>query len=76
MADFVKQEKCVWIYRPGTYNSHFAMAKCDYSMKYLSKLNPCEPYVGVADFYNGIRCPSCGKAVQMDYSVIEWSEFA
>ena len=63
--------ECRWIYRPGTYNSHFAFATCDKENKYLSKLPECEPYIGVADVYNGQNCPSCGKRIRMDYLIIE-----
>lgn len=64
-------DNCKWIYRPGTDNSHFAMATCDSSMKYLSKIPNSPPEKGCCDFYNGATCPSCSKPISMDYRMIE-----
>ena len=65
------KETCRWIYRPGTNNTHWAMTTCKKGYNYLSKLNGSEPYVGVADSYNGRMCPICKKSIKMDYSIIE-----
>lgn len=62
---------CRWIYRPGAYESHWARTDCSKYMNYLSKVPACEPYVGVADYYNNKKCPLCGKAIKMDYRLIE-----
>lgn len=63
--------ECVWIYRPGTDNTHFAFTTCRPGFNYLSKVSKSKPYVGVADFYNGYNCPICGNKIRMDYSNIE-----
>lgn len=67
----MSKEKCRWIYRPGTNNSHWAFTTCKSGFNYLSKLSNSEPYVGVADYYNGKQCPICGKPIEMDYSLID-----
>lgn len=62
---------CRWIYRPGTNGSHWAMASCDHSFKYLSKIrNDTPQLLGCADFYNGKLCPSCGKIVEVEYTLV------
>lgn len=64
-------DNCIWIYRPGTNKSHFAIASCDKSFKYLSKISTKIPPVhGCADFYNGCICPSCGNRIVIDYMTI------
>jgi hypothetical protein len=65
------EEKCIWKYRPGTNDSHFAFTPCRPGFNFLSKLSNSKPYVGVADYYNGYRCPICDKVIQMDYRNIE-----
>lgn len=62
---------CRWIYRPGMNKTHFAKPHCLDFLVYLSRVGECEPYVGVADFYNGRKCPSCGKEIEMDYLLIK-----
>lgn len=65
-------ETCKWIYAPGTNNSHFAFTEChNWEYIYLSKLNKSEPYIGVADYYNGRICPRCRKKIEIDYKRIE-----
>lgn len=64
-------DKCIWIYRPGTSDTHFAYTPCKPGFNFLSKLHNSKPHVGVADYYNGRTCPICGKQIQMDYSNIE-----
>lgn len=59
--------KCIWQYREGKNNSHYALLGCRKSFNYLSKIKHCEPYKGVADFYNGVECPNCKKPVEMRY---------
>lgn len=63
-------DKCIWVYRPGTDNSHFAFTPCKPGFNFLSRLPYSKPYIGVADHYNGYNCPICGKKIQMDYSTI------
>lgn len=63
--------ECVWIYRPGTNDTHFAFTSCRPGFNFLSKVSKSKPYVGVADFYNDYNCPICGKRIRMDYSNIE-----
>lgn len=62
---------CKWLYLPGTKGSHWATASCDGSIKYLSKIPANSPHPGIADLYNGCRCPSCDHPVQMDYSILD-----
>ncbi len=65
-------EKCLWIYRPGTLDSHFALTTCTPgNYNYLSKIGASFPRVGVADWYNGRLCPICGKEIKMDYRFVE-----
>lgn len=66
----MNKEKCKWVYRPGTNNSHYANTKCKGGFNYLSKLTNIEPYIGVADYYNNKQCPICGKIIEMDYSLV------
>ena len=63
------KQQCVWIYRNGTNNSHWAKPSCGKPGEYnfLSKIYPSEPAVGVADWYNGKACPRCGKEIIMHY---------
>lgn len=61
---------CKWIYSSGTNNSHWAHTTCRSGFNYLSKIKECEPYVGVADYYNDKQCPICGKPIKMDYGLI------
>lgn len=61
---------CKWLYLPGVKDSHFAIASCDGSIKYLSEISAHSPRPGVADFYNGCRCPSCDHPIQIDYSLL------
>lgn len=64
--------KCKWFYRPGVNKGdHFAITSCDRGSKYLSKLIGEPQVYGVADWYNGKMCPVCGKAIEMDYRVLE-----
>lgn len=59
---------CKWFYRPAVHEGdHFAIASCDHGSKYLSKIIGEPQEIGVADFYNGKQCPSCGRAIRMDY---------
>ena len=67
----MEKEYCRWIYRPGTNNSHWANTTCKGGFNPLTRIKNCEPYVGVADFYNGKICMVCGKPIQMDYALIE-----
>lgn len=67
----MNKEHCKWIYRPGTDNSHWADTTCKKGFNALTRIKNCEPYVGVADFYNGKKCTICGKPIQMDYTLIE-----
>lgn len=64
-------DTCKWIYRPGVNNSHFAMTPCKKGFNYLSKIPNSEPYIGVADFYNGKQCPICNKPIEIKYDVIK-----
>lgn len=64
-------DECIWEYRPGTKDSHFAYTPCNPGFNFLSKLPDCKPYVGVADWYNGRTCPICGKRIKMDYRLIK-----
>lgn len=64
------RESCKWIYRPGTDDSHWAIAACDKSHKYLSKIPHGASRPGIANFYNGRLCPSCDHPIQMDYSFL------
>jgi hypothetical protein len=66
----MSKEKCRWVYRPGTNNSHWANTKCKGGFNYLSRLKNSEPYAGVADYYNNKLCPICGKPIEMDYSLV------
>lgn len=66
----MKKEKCKWIYRPGLNNSHWAYTTCEGGFNYLSKLLNSEPYIGVADYYNGKQCPICGKCIEINYDLI------
>ena len=66
----MNKEKCRWVYRPGTNNSHWANTKCKGGFNYLSRLKNSEPYAGVADYYNNKLCPICGKPIEMDYSLV------
>ena len=58
---------CIWIYRPGNNNSHWAKTTCKKGFSYLSKIKKCEPYIGVADYYNNKKCHICGNPIEMDY---------
>lgn len=66
--------ECVWAYCPGTERSHWAYTPCRPGYNYLSKISPCKPYVGVADWYTGRMCPICGKNIRMDYARIVMEE--
>lgn len=68
------RKKCRWVYRPGTSDSHWAIACCDHSHKYLSMIPRSVPQVGIADFYNGRICPSCWGTIEMDYLALKKSE--
>lgn len=68
----VRKKCCRWIYRPGTYNSHFAQLTCKLGeYHYLSRIRESEPLIGVADWYNGRLCPFCGGIIKMDYLILE-----
>lgn len=66
--------KCRWIYRPGTYGSHWAHPECTIGgyLVYLSKV-PVETNqtVGCADMYNNKQCPNCRRSISMDYGLIK-----
>lgn len=59
-------KKCVWHYRPGTNDTHWAITSCNNTV-YLSKVPSCKPYEGVADWYIGRICPKCGKQIEIMY---------
>ena len=61
-------DRCIWKYREGLNGSHYAFTPCKKGFSYLSRISESKSYVGVADYYNGITCPICGKQVQLDYS--------
>lgn len=61
------RDVCLWTYRPGTSGSHWAYAECNKGFNPLTKLPDSEPYIGVADFYNGKLCPCCGKTIEINY---------
>jgi len=63
-------DNCIWIYRPGNNNSHWAMTTCVKGFNYLSKISSCDQVVGCADLYNNRQCPICGKPIKMDYRLI------
>ena len=61
-------EICKWFYRPAIQEGeHFAVASCDHISKYLSRIIGEPQEIGVADYYNGKLCPSCGKKIKIDY---------
>lgn len=64
-------KECIWEYRPGTDDSHFAFTPCSPGFNFLSKIGKEKPSVGVADIYNGRICPICGKIIKMSYKVIK-----
>ena len=65
------KDKCIWVYRPGTTNSHWAQRECDNSgFAYLSRIKDGEHFVGVADWYNDTLCPKCHRPVLVDYKLI------
>lgn len=61
---------CIWQYRQGNNKSHFAMTLCKKGFSALTRIPNSEPYVGVADFYNGKLCPICGGIIEMKYDSI------
>ena len=63
-------KECIWQYRPGTNNSHWAKAQCDHLIRPLTRLNDSPPYNGVADWYNGIICFRCHKPVKIAYDIL------
>jgi hypothetical protein len=64
---------CVWFYRPGILNSHWAHPSCAKSgeFNYLSRITSKEQAPGCADYYNNKACPECGKPIVMDYRLIK-----
>ena len=66
-----KTDYCVWVYRPGTSNSHWAFTTCKPGFSPLTRIPDSEPFVGCADFYNDCLCPICDKPIKMDYRNIE-----
>lgn len=67
----MEKEYCNWKYRPGTNNSHWAYTPCKSGYNPLTRIKDCEPYIGVADYYNNKMCPICGKPIKIDYGVIK-----
>lgn len=64
-------DNCIWIYRPGTNGLHLAISSCDHKIKYLSKITENVPQSeNCADEYNNRLCPTCGKVIQLDYSIL------
>ena len=65
---------CRWVYRPGTAGSHWAFTTCKKGFNLLSKIKGEESEVGCADVYNGRLCPICGRAIRIDYCIIQDTE--
>ena len=66
-----KTDYCIWVYRPGTNNSHWAFTTCKSGFNPLTRIPASEPFVGCADFYNDRLCPICDKPIKMNYRNIE-----
>ena len=64
-------EYCEWVYRPGTGDTHWAYTTCRPGYNPLTRIKPCEPFVGCADLYNGKSCPICNRPIKMNYGIIE-----
>ena len=64
--------RCTWMYRPGTHGSHWARTSCKGKFVYLSKIkDDNDPKPELANEYNGRLCSSCGRPIEMCYLVIE-----
>lgn len=66
----MSEKYCEWKYRPGTNQSHWAYTPCKSGFNPLTRIENCDPYVGVADYYDGCECPICKKPIKIDYGVI------
>lgn len=66
----MNKKYCEWKYRPGTNQSHWAYTPCKSGFNPLTRIENCDPYVGVADYYNNRECPICKRPIKIDYGVI------
>ena len=66
----MEKEYCEWEYRPGTNQSHWAYTPCKSGFNPLIRIKNCDPYIGVADYYNNCECPICKNPINMNYGFI------